>query len=180
MIGYYTGYCRIKLYAKREMTKPHQSPNRSPLAQSVTRDGKTVMVYIYEDVEGGWLLEVVDEYRNSTVWDAPFDTDREALDEALKTIEEDGIDSLIGSLSGGRNAMELDQSLSEAEIDELDDFLADEAIQDTSMDVSTLEEFLAAIAIGPRAVLPSEWLPWVWDIYEAEADAEFANEEQAN
>lgn len=138
------------------------------------------MVDIYEDGEGGWLLEVVDEYRNATVWDAPFETDREALDEALKTIEEDGIDSLIGSPSGGRNAMELDQSLSEAEIDELDDFLADEAIQETSMDVSTLEGFLTAIAIGPRAVLPSEWLPWVWDMYEAEAGAEFANEEQAN
>ena len=79
------------------MTQDHQSPNHSPLAQSVTRDGKTVRVDIYEDGEGGWLLEVVDEYWNSTVWDAPFASDREALTEALKTIDEDGIESLIGA-----------------------------------------------------------------------------------
>jgi uncharacterized protein len=162
------------------MTELDQSPKHSPLAQSVTRDGKTVRVDIYEDGEGGWLLEVVDEYGNSTVWDAPFATDQEALDEALNTIDKDGIDSLIGSPSGGHDVKDLDQSLSDAEIDELDDFLADETIEETSMDVSTLEGFLTAIAIGPRAVLPSEWLPWVWDMYEAEVDAEFANEGHAN
>lgn len=79
------------------MTQDDDAPNYSPLAQSVTRDGKTVQVDIYEDGEGGWLLEVVDEYWNSTVWDAPFATDREALAEALKTIDEDGIQSLIGA-----------------------------------------------------------------------------------
>ena len=137
-------------------------------------------VEIYEDGEGGWLLEVVDEYQNSTVWDEPFGTDQEALDEALNTIVKDGIQSLIGSPPNGRNVVELDQSLSDAEIDELDAFLADEALEETSMDVSTLEGFLTAIVIGPRPVLPSQWLPWVWDMYEAEASAEFVNEEQAN
>ena len=162
------------------MTEPDQFPKHSPLAQSVTRDGKTVSVEIYEDGEGGWLLEVVDEFKNSTVWDEPFATDQEALDEALRTIAEDGIHALIGLPTDGRTTGELDQSLSDAEIDELDDFLADEAIEETSMDVSTLEGFLTALAIGPRAVLPSEWLPWVWDMDEAEADAEFANEGHAN
>src|ERR1035437_5165347 len=104
------------------MTEPDQFPKHSPLAQSVTRDGKTVSVEIYEDGEGGWLLEVVDEFKNSTVWDEPFATDQEALDEALKTIAGDGIHSLIGLPTDGRNAGELDQSLSDAEIDELDDF----------------------------------------------------------
>jgi len=60
----------------------------------------TVRVDIYEDGEGGWLLEVVDEYWNSTVWDEPFASDRAALDEALKTIDEDGIESLIGAPPG--------------------------------------------------------------------------------
>lgn len=68
----------------------------SPYCQSVTREGKTVRIEIYEDGEGGWLLEVVDEYDNSTVWDEPFDTDESALDEALETIETEGIASLIG------------------------------------------------------------------------------------
>ncbi|MEY4728855.1 MAG: hypothetical protein RL020_13 [Pseudomonadota bacterium] len=79
------------------MTEDEQAPIQSPLAQSVTRDGKTVQVDIYEDGEGGWILEVVDEFWNSTVWDDSFASDREALAEALKTIEEEGIESLIGA-----------------------------------------------------------------------------------
>lgn len=137
-------------------------------------------VEIYEDGEGGWLLEVVDEYGNSSVWNDPFATDQEALADALKTIDEDGIDSLIGLPTDGRIEGELDQSLSDAEIEELDEFLAEETREETSMDVSTLEGFLMAIAMSPRVVLPSEWLPWVWDVYEAQAQAEFANEAQAN
>jgi uncharacterized protein len=85
------------------MTEDEQAPNQSPLAQSVTRDGKTVQVDIYEDGEGGWLLEVVDEFWNSTVWDDSFASDREALAEALKTIEEEGIESLIGAPPGARS-----------------------------------------------------------------------------
>ena len=69
----------------------------SPLCQTVTREGETVQIYIYEDGEGGWLLEIVDKYNNSTVWDDPFDTDESALKEALDTIAKDGIASLIGS-----------------------------------------------------------------------------------
>ncbi|MDP2761166.1 MAG: hypothetical protein Q8O64_12335 [Sideroxyarcus sp.] len=61
----------------------------SPLVQSLTRDGKTVQIDIYEGSEGGWLLEVIDEHGNSNVWDDPFQSDRDALDEALRTIEED-------------------------------------------------------------------------------------------
>lgn len=48
---------------------PNQTiPYESPLSQSVTRDGKTARVDIYGNGEGGWLLEVVDEFGNSTVW----------------------------------------------------------------------------------------------------------------
>lgn len=72
----------------------------SNLCQSVTRDGKTVQIEIFEDGENGWLLEVVDQYGNSTVWDDPFDSEQEALDEAMSTIDEEGIDALIGPESG--------------------------------------------------------------------------------
>ena len=68
----------------------------SQLCRVIERDGKSVEVEIYEDGEGGWILEVVDEHDNSTVWDEPFETDQEALDEVDRTIEEEGIDSLIG------------------------------------------------------------------------------------
>jgi len=69
----------------------------STLCQKVTSEGKSVRVYIYEDGKGGWILEVVDEYDNSTVWDDPFKTDDEALDEVFDTIEKEGISSLIGT-----------------------------------------------------------------------------------
>jgi hypothetical protein len=71
----------------------------SPLCQPVTKDGKTVQVYIYENSEGGWILEVVDQFRNSTVWDDPFETDQAALDEVFKTIEKEGIEALIGPVA---------------------------------------------------------------------------------
>jgi hypothetical protein len=71
----------------------------SPLSQSITRDGKTVEVHIHEGDPGKWILEVVDQYDNSTVWDDQFEYDQEALAIALETIDEEGIDSLIGSSS---------------------------------------------------------------------------------
>jgi uncharacterized protein len=162
------------------MAELDPAPRLSPLSQSVTRDGKTVQIDIYENGEGGWILEVVDAYGNSTVWDDSFASDQQALDEALITIDENGIDSLIGSSPERRGMSELDQSLSEDELNELDDFLADESIEETSMDASTLEGFLTAISIGPRTVMPSEWLPWVWDMQNGEAEAEFVSAKQAN
>jgi yecA family protein len=101
-------------------------------------------------------------------------------DVAVRTIDDDGIASLIGPPSVESKAMAMDQSLSDDELNELDDFLANESIEETSMDVSTLEGFLTAIAIGPRTVLPSEWLPWVWDRGDGEAEAAFENLKHAN
>lgn len=68
----------------------------SPLCQELTVDEKTVKVEIYRGDAGGWILEVVDEFNNSTLWDGEFDTDAAALDEAKATIKDEGIDSLIG------------------------------------------------------------------------------------
>jgi hypothetical protein len=73
-----------------------QTPFESPLSQHVSRAGKTVRIDIYEDGDGGWILEVVDEFNNSTVWDDHFPSDQAALDEALRTVEAEGIESLIG------------------------------------------------------------------------------------
>ena len=68
----------------------------SPLCQSIERNGNSVDVEIYQDGEGKWILEVVDEFSNSTVWDDHFSTDQEALDEVVRTIDKDGIECLIG------------------------------------------------------------------------------------
>lgn len=68
----------------------------SPLCQSCERDGRAVQVEIYEGDSKKWILEVVDEFNNSTLWQEQFDTDQLALEEVLKTVEEEGIESLIG------------------------------------------------------------------------------------
>ncbi len=68
----------------------------SPLSQKISESGKMVDVQIYRGGGSGWLLEVVDEFGNSTVWDDQFTSDQEALDEAKSTIKDEGIDSLIG------------------------------------------------------------------------------------
>jgi hypothetical protein len=68
----------------------------SPLCQEISSGSKSVKVEIYDDGEDGWILEVVDEYGNSTVWDDPFPTDDAALTEVKKTISEEGIQVLIG------------------------------------------------------------------------------------
>jgi hypothetical protein len=81
------------------MTDEHEL-KMSPLSREITRDGVTVYIDIYEDGDGGWTLEVVDEYSNSTVWNDPFDTDEDALREALDSIEREGIISFIGPEMG--------------------------------------------------------------------------------
>ena len=68
----------------------------SPLCQAISSDGQSVQVDIYEHENGGWILEVVDDFNNSTVWDDTFDTDNAALTEVKKTILSEGIKSFIG------------------------------------------------------------------------------------
>ena len=70
----------------------------SPLAQSITRDEITVEVQIYRgEDDKGWILEVVDHLGGSTVWDDPFPTDQAALDEAVSTINDEGIGSFAAA-----------------------------------------------------------------------------------
>ena len=77
------------------------SPVYSPLCQRIVRDGTELDVQIYKDDKGGWLLEVVDEFWNSTTWDDSFATDEAALAEALKTIDTEGVVSLLGPAPAG-------------------------------------------------------------------------------
>ena len=74
----------------------------------------------------------------------------------------------------------LTAQLTDEELDALGDFLAAPAHEERSMDVATLEGFLTALAVGPRSVLPSRWLPWVWDRIDGTEQPEFDGLEQAN
>lgn len=70
-------------------------------------------------------------------------------------------------------------AVSDTDLNRLDDFLRSEAVPETAMDVSTLEGFLTALVIGPRLVLPSTWLPWVWDFEHGREEVVYADWAQA-
>ena len=64
----------------------------SALCRTVKKDGSELEICIFEDGEGRWLLEIVNEENTSTCWAEPFDTEQQALDEALKAVEENDLE----------------------------------------------------------------------------------------
>lgn len=154
----------------------------SPLEQPYTADGHSVRIQIYRSSDSNWFLEVADERGTSTVWDDPFETDKEALEEAFMAIEAEGIGSFITNAHSEANKAEpellktLTQNfqptnqeiqdmlapLSEEELEELDQFLIYDVDNDEAMTLDTLDGYLHAIAIGPQITMPSQWLPKVW------------------
>lgn len=68
--------------------------------------------------------------------------------------------------------MNLD-SLSDQELLELDDILARDDVVETSMDIGMLHGYLTALVIGPVTVMPSLWVPRVWDYRHGEAAPAF-------
>jgi uncharacterized protein len=154
----------------------------SPLSQTYSAEGHTLQIQIYRSADSGWILEVVDEHGTSTVWDDLFETDKAALETAFLEIEQEGIHpfvtgaqqaakaaepELLRKLEAHRaksapaRAVDADGPLSDAELEELDQFLLDlEA--DESMTLDTMDGFMHALAIGPETVMPSRWLPKVW------------------
>jgi hypothetical protein len=68
----------------------------SALSQRITRDGTTIEVLIYRgEHEPAWILEVVDCAGGSTVWDETFQTEQAALNEVLRTIDDEGISCFL-------------------------------------------------------------------------------------
>lgn len=72
----------------------------SPLNRTASRNGRSVEVEIYRAENEDWILEVVDEHGNSTVWNDLFPTDQAALDEAMRTIDEQSINAVTGPPPG--------------------------------------------------------------------------------
>ena len=77
---------------------PRQGDDEEPefieslLSQTVTRNGVQVRVDIYGDSQGGWTLEIVDAENTSHVWDEHFQTDQQALTEALRALDEEPLE----------------------------------------------------------------------------------------
>ncbi len=61
------------------------------------------------------------------------------------------------------------------DLKKLDDFLMSERAPDDCMQLSDLDGFLTAIAIGPELIMPSEWLPMIW----GEGEPVFENTDDA-
>ena len=70
----------------------------SNITKEIEKDGSRVTIEVYKAEEGGWILEIVDEGWNSTVWDDLFPSAKEALDTGIKAIEKEGIESFIVDL----------------------------------------------------------------------------------
>ncbi len=69
--------------------------------------------------------------------------------------------------------------LTDEENEELDQFLMDAEGIEESMDISSLDGFLTAIVCGPKTIMPSEWMRWVWDMERGEDTPVFENQAQA-
>jgi len=72
------------------------------------------------------------------------------------------------------------EEISPDDIVALGEFLDREPVAKRSMSIPMLDGFLTAIVIGPEVVMPSDYLPWVWDWKRGKKDAEFADLDEAN
>lgn len=68
------------------MTNEECEPTLSDLSEKYTQDGLSVRIDIYEDGDGGWILEIVDQYNNSRIFEDSFPTDVAALNEANEAL----------------------------------------------------------------------------------------------
>ncbi len=73
----------------------------------------------------------------------------------------------------------VDEPLTDAELDELEAFLASDAVPQDCMDLEMLDGYLTAIVSGPESIQPSEWLPQVWSEGGRSASPAFAGNDQA-
>lgn len=89
------GGCKTSLQTETLMDQDYPL-TISPLCRSITKKDHTVRIDIYRGPDTAWMLEIVDASNNSTVWDDLFAIDQAALDEGLRTIREEGIESLVG------------------------------------------------------------------------------------
>lgn len=66
-----------------------------------------------------------------------------------------------------------------ADIAALAAFLNEKPRAGRSMPIAMVDGFLTAIVIGPEPVMPSEYLPWIWDFKDGQEDAGFADPDEA-
>ncbi|MCA1492272.1 hypothetical protein [Sinorhizobium alkalisoli] len=79
------------------MTETEQEFEFSEFSGEFVEDEVTVILRIYRPAgtNHDWTLEVFDEEGNTTIWNDTFDTDRDAFEEFLATVQRDGIRSFL-------------------------------------------------------------------------------------
>ena len=66
------------------------------ISKEIEKDGQKVKIEVIRDADaGGWILEIVDEQWNSTVWGETFPSAKEAIEAGIRAIEEEGIAAFI-------------------------------------------------------------------------------------
>ena len=129
----------------------------SPLERDITRDDATVRICIYRGQDDpGWILEIEDELGGSTCWEDLFDSDQAALDEALRSIDEEGIGTFIDVESDPASMRALwNLDIAQSDIAELRSILA------SSGGMSSFHAacgVFAAVVSMPDFRAPSEWI----------------------
>ncbi|PSJ50523.1 hypothetical protein [Pseudaminobacter soli (ex Li et al. 2025)] len=82
------------------MTEEDHETELSPLSGDFTKDGITVEVMIFRPTgESVWILEVVYGDDIATIWEEPFETDQDAYDEFLRTVEREGMNTFLDDMS---------------------------------------------------------------------------------
>jgi hypothetical protein len=77
------------------MTKLIKFPE-SEISKEIEKNGLKVKVEVCRGDNDDWILEIVDEQWNSTVWDEVFSNAEEALKAGISAIEKEGIKAFIG------------------------------------------------------------------------------------
>ncbi|MEO8360320.1 MAG: UPF0149 family protein [Vicinamibacteria bacterium] len=62
----------------------------------------------------------------------------------------------------------------------LETFLQKKPITNTAMTVSMIDGMLTAAVIGPTPVMPSDFLPWIWDLKKGQRAAAFASDAETH
>ena len=72
------------------------------------------------------------------------------------------------------------QPLNDNEIEELANFLMSDDMPEDAMDISMLDGFFATLVLHPQIIMPSEYLPWIWDAEQGEDTPAFPSIDGAN
>ena len=78
------------------MIDPQPELIESPLNWSIERNGRRLKVNIVRiATERGWSLEIVNDQNTSIVWDAPFETDRDADAAFRRALADEGFEAFL-------------------------------------------------------------------------------------